>query len=124
MPPRGDNYERELEARLWKEGFASFRVAGSGTVSHASADLVAIKDGDAVILDSKSIGNLPVDLSDSSGQLKELYQRSGIMCYYALKFKSEMGGAWRYAPFTETHISDPDAYNPMYKLLNRLGDEE
>lgn len=119
MPPSGDNYEREIERRLWINGFATFRVAGSGTVAHASADIIAIKNGDVLVLDVKSICDYPVDVSDTTVQLKVIRDRSNVLPKYALKFKEEMG--WRYCNYDVGSIHGPENYEPMYKLLENVG---
>jgi len=73
---KGASAERRLERRLWKNGWASFRVAGSGTVGHASADLVAIKDGAIVVFEVKTSKDYPVRI-DEYEQLLELEERVG-----------------------------------------------
>jgi len=38
---KGSKYERELIHRFWKNGFAALRVAGSGSISYPSLDVIA-----------------------------------------------------------------------------------
>lgn len=124
-PPSGDNYEREFERRLWNEGWASFRVAGSGTVDHASADLVAIKNNRTLILEVKSFNSLPIDLSGDSKQLAEIIHRVGLDGHvrntwvgYALRKKGKGAIDWYMASHGTTRITDTNRLKKPYEVLN------
>lgn len=110
VAPGGTDAERRLEQRMWKQGFATWRVAGSGTVGHASADVVGIRNGRVEIFEVKSIGSIPVDVSDESEQLEEIYQRTGIEPSFALNFKDEETAIFRWAKHTESHIKEKEEY--------------
>lgn len=131
MVPKGTNYENELERRLWKEGWASFRVAGSGTVSHESADVVAQKDGKLIMFEVKSFWprSMPLDLQGDSEQLRALLERACVArpgdrwyevddstnAYFALYNKGE--SAWRYAPWDEPIVSDWESLGRLFEVL-------
>lgn len=72
---KGSMKERKIEQRLWDAGWQTFRVAGSGSVGHASADLVALKDGRVLVLESKSSKGFPVEVD--LDQLDTIENRGG-----------------------------------------------
>jgi Holliday junction resolvase len=130
-PPRGDNYERELEQRLWNEDWATFRVAGSGAAQHESADLVAIKNGYIYIFEVKSVepSSTPVDVRDDRQQLGEIKERmspesmmqgdySGdfvMEAYFAIRFKDH--NMWYYKHWNNFTIPYASDLEKMYNIL-------
>jgi len=127
----GSKYERELERRLWNEGWASFRVAGSGTVNHPSADVVALKKNRALVFEVKSCveKNLPLGVRDDREQLMELEARAegaggheesfgegvDVMAVFAIRVKND--DAWYVYPGWANSIPPKRGLTGMYKLL-------
>lgn len=110
---KGANAERRLEKRLWKEGWATFRVAGSGTVNHASADLVAIKRGDILVFEVKTAEDYPVQIHEYD-QLEKLEERIGEGLVYVALYVS--GGTVRIYEPTERITAD-DEWEYGYKVI-------
>jgi len=98
--PDGSNYERELEEKLWSKGWATFRVAGSGTVGHESADIIAAKDDVVIVFEvkSSSTDSFPIDVSDDSQQLLEIGNRANVETKIAVRVKHDT--MWK--------VADPD----------------
>lgn len=84
---KGSNAERELIHLLWEHGFAAIRVAGSGSMKHASPDVLAGKDGRVIAFECKSITDgiryIPKEEID---QLLEFSRRFGAESYIAVRF--------------------------------------
>jgi len=51
---KGSKYERELIHRFWKNGFAALRVAGSGSISYPSLDVIASNGKKIFAIECKS----------------------------------------------------------------------
>lgn len=131
MVTDGTKYERELEARLWHEGWASFRVAGSGTVRHASADIVAVRNNRVIMFEVKSCWerNMPLDVSEDSEQLRELEVRAiaskdgsppshlnvDFVAAFAVRIKDD--DTWYACPGRVEQIEGKLNMVKMYKLL-------
>lgn len=111
-------YENELEQRLWNEGWATFRVAGSGSVEHESADLTAVKNGRTLIIEVKTT-NRNLENEDcvkyNYNQLGEIRDRTGdyeyIETIYALRNIGGSGTKWYYRTLRNDEIK------PLYKIL-------
>jgi len=123
MVKDGSRIERELERRLWNEGWATFRVAGSGTVGHASADLVAVKDGKTLIMEVKSLKpeSLPYNVRGDSEQLDTIVGRaySGQINAVKAGFAIDIVGLdlWRWSDWCVSYIQEPENLQPLYKVL-------
>lgn len=121
MVKDGSHAERELEERLWNEGFSSFRVAGSGTVPHESADIVAIKNGHSFIFEVKSLkpDSFPYRLKEDMEQLNELRHRAQPGAVHA-GFAIDIVGQdiWRWSSWKKIRVHEPQELEPLYKALN------
>lgn len=127
----GAKYERELESRLWNEGWASFRVAGSGTVRHESADIIAVRNNRVLLFEVKSCWekNLPLDVAEDSRQLRELEARARgledniptpdgnvkFVAAFAVRLKDD--SKWYACPGSMKRIDTKREMVMMYKLL-------
>jgi Holliday junction resolvase len=83
---KGTNFERELIHVLWKSGFAAVRVAGSGSMSYPSPDIVASNGKITLAFEVKSRTKLPVYFPEQ--EIKDLIMFSnlfGAEPYIALK---------------------------------------
>lgn len=130
-PPDGSSYERELESRLWNEGFASFRVAGSGTIGHSSADVVAFKNGHLFVFEVKSFkgDSLPLMLKENKSQMLDIIPRClpvdevsagdlddhNVHAGYALRSKES--DTWSYSPWYEHVIDSVAELRLLYEVL-------
>ena len=80
------NYERELQKKLWENGFICIRVAGSGSSSYPAPDLIVIKNGKVSVIEVKSTRGSAIYLDYSQmDQLKKL-EREVNGVFIAVKF--------------------------------------
>jgi Holliday junction resolvase len=95
MKRSASNYERDLLRRLWDSGFVAFRIAGSGSSSFPSADIIAIKDKRAYVFEVKTTRGNKIYLNPT--QLWELKRisESGAKVFIAVKFIGSNVG-WRF----------------------------
>jgi len=70
MKRKGSRFERELLNLFWESGFAAIRVAGSGSSSNPSPDLVAGNGKKFYAVEVKMRKNLPLYIS---GELPNTY---------------------------------------------------
>ncbi|MET1124470.1 MAG: Holliday junction resolvase Hjc [Archaeoglobaceae archaeon] len=101
MKRKGTNFERELLEELWRNGFAAVRVAGSGSMSYPSPDIVA-SDGKRVLaFEVKMRRKLPLHVK--KGELEELVEFSkifGAEPYLAVRVAY---AGWRFFKAEEVH---------------------
>lgn len=67
---KGSNAERELIQLFWGKGWASIRVAGSGSASYPCPDLLASNASRVLAIECKSSGKLSRNLQ--KGQVEDL----------------------------------------------------
>jgi len=73
---KGSKYERELIHRFWKNGFAALRVAGSGSISYPSLDVIASNGKKIFAIECKSTRKEYKYITKE--QLKELIKFSSL----------------------------------------------
>ena len=76
MKRKGSRFERELLDLFWKEGFAAVRVAGSGSTSYPSPDLLVGNGKRFFALEVKMRKDLPLYISGE--KLRELVMFSNL----------------------------------------------
>ena len=54
MKAKGSNAERELVSKFWKKGFASIRVAGSGSSRFPCPDILASNVTRTIAIEAKA----------------------------------------------------------------------
>ncbi len=94
MKKKGVKFERDLIHALWNEGFAAVRVAGSGSSSYPSPDIIASNGKTIIAIEAKVREKLPLYISGE--KLRELVMFStlfGAKPVIALKLKKEK---WRF----------------------------
>ncbi len=112
MKRKGSHFERDLIERLWKAGFAAVRVAGSGSASYPTPDIVAGDGQRFIAVEVKMRKNLPLYLSrDEIEQLKAFAEKFGAKPYVALKLPRK---DWKFFP--------PDLLEDIGKNY-RIGEE-
>jgi len=85
---RGTNFERTLVKLFWENGFASLRVAGSGSAPLSLPDIIAIKKGRIIAIECKTCSNDSFYLKNKDiDQLDEFREVSGCEAYVAVKFQ-------------------------------------
>ncbi len=87
---KGANAERELIRKLWSLGFASSRIAGSGSTSLPAPDLIAFGKNKRLAFESKAWSG--AYLSIPKGQMEELEEwceRADAQFYIAWKVPRE-----------------------------------
>jgi len=83
---KGTNAERELVNILWDNGWASVRIAGSGSVKHPSPDIIAGKKGLVYVIECKTTYKLPKYLKIEEVEELELFaSRLGAIPIVAVK---------------------------------------
>ncbi len=89
---KGTKAERDLLDRLWAHGIAAVRVAGSGSTSHPSSDIIAGYKGRLAIIEvkttSKEVVYIPQEEVNSMMRLASIM---GGDCWLAVKFSSDRG---------------------------------
>jgi len=118
--PNGTQYENEFERRLWDDGWATFRVAGSDTVDHASCDIIAVKGDRVVAIEVKSLNKktFPYNVSKDSDQLDIIRRRGDIETYFAVRRKGVTRAKWVIYPGTSTMlVDDENVWHFPYKVF-------
>ncbi len=89
---KGTKAERILLDKLWTYGVAAVRVAGSGSTSHPSSDILAGYKGKLAIIEvkttSKDVVYIPQDEISSMTKLASIM---GGDCWLAVKFSLDRG---------------------------------
>ena len=90
MKKKGTRFERQLIHRLWDNGFAAVRSAGSGAMIYPSPDIVAGNGKKFLAFEVKMRNKLPLYLTEQ--EVKDLVMFSnlfGAEPYIALKLPKE-----------------------------------
>ena len=96
---KGARAERELQSKLWDEGFSVVRVAGSGRSRLPSPDLVAVKSGRAYAIECKATSKDSRSIPKSElNLLKDFCDRGGCIPIIAVKFTNR---GWRFFDISE-----------------------
>lgn len=114
-------YENEFEQRLWNNGWATFRVAGSGSVSHPSCDIIAVKDNRTLAFEVKALkqASFPYNVAQDTKQLDTIRQRGGIDVYFAVRRKGKSRGEWALYDGTVTTLFDnEEMWQFPYEVLD------
>jgi|TARA_Y100000310_G_C20455766_1_gene702966 Holliday junction resolvase len=89
MKAKGSNAERELVARFWKEGFASIRVAGSGSSKFPCPDVIASNGTRIIAIEAKATKqNIQYFRERQITELIEFSRVFGAEPYLAVKFST------------------------------------
>lgn len=98
------------------------RIAGSGTARYATADVIAFKNNHTIISEVKTVSKPPVDVKNSSKQLRKIAERvsqDGMLrsfsIVFILDFVDEPG--MRYCEMYEKSIGNRDNYERLHRLL-------
>ena len=86
MKRNASNYERDLLRRLWDLGFVAFRIAGSGSSSYPSADVIAVKSGKVYVFEVKTTRSNRVYINQSQLWELEKILSEGIDVFVAVRF--------------------------------------
>lgn len=91
---KGTAAERELLHKLWRNGFAVVRAAGSGSISWPNPDLIAVKNSVNYAIECKSTSKEFLYITDSQiDQLTEFSQLANAKPVIAIKFLNK---GWRF----------------------------
>ncbi len=95
---KGIKFERELIHMFWQEGFAAVRVAGSGSSTYPSPDIIAGNGKKLFAIEVKMRASLPVYLNGE--KIRELVMFSNLIRaepYVALRLlKPKSKEKWRF----------------------------
>jgi len=134
---QGSNDERKLANRLRDEGWAAFRVAGSGSAQRAACDIVAINSSAILLIECKTFkdGDKAIRLDNDLGQLELLdrlidpfYKDScldGRDVVPIVTFKQDGSSMRRYLHYDEIEgsVVPNSVENKLFKLLIEYNDE-
>jgi len=86
---KGANFERSLVKEFWKRGYASLRVAGSGSAPLSLPDIVAMKNGRIIAVECKTCSKESFYLKNSDiDELQEFSEVAGAEPFVAVKFNN------------------------------------
>jgi len=83
---KGAKFERSLVKEFWERGWTAMRSAGSGNTSLPAPDVIAIRDGEVVLIECKSTSREKLNLKGAVLSLHEFSKISGGRAYIAVKF--------------------------------------
>ncbi|MBT7903380.1 Holliday junction resolvase [Candidatus Woesearchaeota archaeon] len=89
LKSKGINAERELIHKFWGSGWASTRVAGSGSIKYASPDVIAGRGNRKIVIECKVTKNTRQYLTHK--EVKELQEFASIFggeAWIGVKFNS------------------------------------
>jgi len=87
---KGTNAERELIHKLWANGFAAIRSAGSGSMRYPSPDILASKNNKAIAIECKVTKDTSKYLEKQEiNDLLEFCRLFNALPYIAVKFNKE-----------------------------------
>lgn len=108
----GSNYERELQRKLWDNGFVCIRVAGSGSSTYPAPDLIVIKNGKTSIIEVKSTKNNIIYLDYNQIRQLKIIGSEGVNVFIAVKF---VGRSWYFIKLEDLGESNKIDYNEISK---------
>ena len=86
---KGSVFERQLIRMFWDNGWAASRIAGSGSSSFFSPDVIAGRNGRVIVIEAKTSNNSKKYLSlEEVVQLREFASIFGAEPWIAVKFKN------------------------------------
>ncbi len=86
---KGSVFERQLIKMFWDVGWAASRIAGSGSSSFFSPDIIAGKNGRVVVIEAKTSSDKKKYLSlEEVNQLREYAGIFGAEAWISVKFKN------------------------------------
>ncbi len=89
---KGTRAERDLLDKLWRQGIAAVRIAGSGSTSHPSSDVIAGYKGKIAVIEVKTTSKEAVYIpSEEVTSMRRLAELLGGECWFAVKFSSDRG---------------------------------
>lgn len=96
---KGIRAERELVHLFNEEGWVACRVAGSGSSTFLSPDLIVAKGGRILAIESRTVNDNKIYLNEEKrSQLKEFAKIGGFEGWFAIKFDRE---GWFFVPSEE-----------------------
>ncbi len=89
---KGTKAERDLLDKLWMHGIAAVRVAGSGSTSHPSTDIIAGYKGKIAVIEVKTTSKDVVYIpQEEISSMEKLALIMGGDCWFAIRFSSDRG---------------------------------
>lgn len=87
---KGCNTERELIHLFWANGWASARVAGSGSIKYPAPDIIAGKDNKKIVIECKaSKANSKYLTKEEINALIEFANLFGALPYVGVRFNNK-----------------------------------
>lgn len=87
---KGTNAERELLHSFWEAGWATIRVAGSGSMQYPSPDIISGKGKRKLVIECKACKNSSQYLTKKEiEELKEFSKIFGAEAWISVKFNNK-----------------------------------
>jgi Holliday junction resolvase len=116
---KGSRAERELFHRLWDEGFAVVRAAGSGSTSKPAPDLLASNGKRTFAIECKSLkGNKKYFSAEELEQLHIFSQTFGAEAWLAIRFDTK---GWYFLEAAKIPASKGEQYVVSFSHLQKEG---
>lgn len=110
---KGSASERELLHRLWKNGFAVVRAAGSGSGSWPSPDLMAVKNSANYAIECKAtISSKLYIAKEKIEQLLEFSRLANAKPIIAVKFINK---GWRFFEPDKKYFKFEEGRNDLFQ---------
>lgn len=117
----GSNGERQLANRLDDEGWAVFRVAGSGSAQRPAADLVAVNEEAILVIECKTYKdeNKRINVRADVQQLVDLSAMMGRSYnddnsreeHFIIALKRDGSSVWYYTDAIKQHYITPSQHD-------------
>jgi Holliday junction resolvase len=118
MKAKGSNAERELVSKFWKEGFASIRVAGSGSSRFPCPDVLASNGTRTIAIEAKATKkNIQYFRENQITELIEFSRNFGAEPILAVKFSSK----WTFFELFKLRQTPKGDYAISKKDVEELG---
>lgn len=118
LKSKGIAAERELLHKFWENGWACIRVAGSGSMSFPSPDLLAGNGEKKMAFECKTFKKSHKYLEEQEiSQLKEFSEKFGAEAWLAIKFDRQ---PWYLLKLEELHKTEK-SWGVSLKLVEEKG---
>ncbi|MDD3178269.1 MAG: Holliday junction resolvase Hjc [Candidatus ainarchaeum sp.] len=103
---KGSNAERELLLKLYKNGFAVSRVAGSGSSTLPTPDIIAVKNKKGFAIECKTKSGEYLNIKETQIKELEIWENlSGFKSYIAWRLGKENWYFLYYKKMNKTKIA-------------------
>tara|TARA_Y100000034_G_C6909945_1_gene423973 strand:- start:12939 stop:13352 length:414 start_codon:yes stop_codon:yes gene_type:complete len=116
---KGSNAERELIHKFWKHDWAACRIAGSGSMSYPSPDILASNNIRKLAIECKATGNTKQYITKKQvDELKLFSSKFGAESWIGVRFDSDR---WYFFNIEDMKISRGKNYLIDFKTAKLKG---